>query len=1153
MSRTRKSWIACLAAVCLAALLAGAACLGGLFGNKAFAATTADDAVIFEDFEDAAVTEGEGGRKQVTSQIYSSAAAEMEIVTEKDGNKALKFMYAQAAANDDERALIIEKTDAVAWAPYIVSFYVKKAAAGDLSFRVRSGWPSNNYGEHRQINTAGTDEQGRPPMAMNAEGKGMLVTQVIPCDPGGLLRISVYPTTVSPGCGLIIDDILVEPYSAAPEGKVNEIANAGFTGWWDGAVWHFDNWQQPTAGSGFNGNWDPYCLSDGFSGYLGTSDGAPVQLTQSVTLKADTEYNFSIWVRKAYEAMKQVPHEKDVFSVKLVSGEEVVSHVDFRADLIGQDAFEQYIKLGGVLKTGAATDYTFVLEYDVPDAAEVPMSWRVMQIDEAVLYEADVRDELDLSEAQKSENVTLTDDPFSAVEGDKVLQADISSAAAEIVFPVTVTPGTLYTAYVDAQKLPGLDAVLNMVKPMNVRFSVETQADGQGETLAELTDTRQINKAIETLRLTFESGENTQLYLRVTVDALPDTEDAYIRNNCLIAFKNFAVQGVDSVQAGEDRSIQLHGTADVTVTAEYTGGISLDVTDRAEIVSQNTQAVTVEGNTLTGVGVGSSEITVTFEGKTDTFTVTVLDNVLSVDAGEDRSIALGNMGVLTATAGYEVGEDAVVTAQAQVVIADPSVLSYADGTFTALKVGSTLVTVHFGGQSDSFTVTVPEELVNITAPAQLSVPVGGSVSVTVTAHYNDGTSGDVSSSASLQADGGCVTAQGSTLTGVSEGTAEITVTYGQKTAKIAVRVTKAVASISAGEDCELATNATLPLAVTATLVDETSDAVPAASVSVDIEDGSVLSYADGVFTPLQAGETDVTVSYGGKTDTFTVTVYVKTLESIEIEGGDFTLEFGQSAELKVVGHYNDGDELPLSAVFGIREGEAVSINGSTVTAVRGGTAVIEAVSGGKSASVTVTVPKRVQSVAAGDAFTLNIGESRTLAVTVTYNDGTSAQVTDGVSVASQDDKLTVSGLSVTAAKAGEGKLTVTYGGQSATVIVTVANPVTALSVTAGEAKAGKDVALTITATYADGSTQTVTEGYTVASSDACIAVEGTAVRAEAEGTATLTVTYGGQSATVEVTVEGGGCGGSAVAVWPGLCALLLAAAAVLIAAKRKKA
>lgn len=1166
MTQFRNKAIAWIAVVMAAAVLLGLAGLYGLTGaRQAFAATTADDAVIFEDFEDAMITNA-NDRKTVSSNIYAPSTVDISIVEEATGNKALKFMFAPAAATDDlaisdTRALIIEKTDAVPWASYVVSFYVKKASSLDSTFRVRSGLPSNNYGEHRAISTAGTDENGRPPMAADSADQGMLVTQVIPCDPWGTLRISIYPTVASAGAGIVIDDILVEPYSVAPEGVENELLNPGFYGEWRdvGGTWQwvFDNWMQPTAGAAFNGNWDPWCLSDGFSGYLGTADGAPVQLTQNVTLEPDTEYNFSIWVKKAYTALSQVPHAQDVFSVKLVSGDNVVSKVDFQADMIGQDAFEQYVKLGGVLKTGEATDYTFVLEYDVPDPATgVPMSWRVMQLDDVALYKADTRTELDYDSATKTDNVTVADDAFSEIEGDQILQADISQGDAKIVFPITVEANKLYSACVDAQKLPGASAVLNMVKPMNVRFSVETAADGSGTTLAELTDTRKISKAIQTLELVFNSGDNTQLYLVVTVDGLPETEDQYILNNCLIGFKNFAfaLHDLETVSAGENRNIRLHGTTAVQAMANYTGGISLDVTGEAQIVSEQTDIVTVEGAVLTGVGVGTSTINVSYEGKTTSFTVTVLDNVLSVEAGEDRSIPLNQTGALTVTADYEVGENADVTAQAEVVIADPAIVSYESGTFTALKVGSTQVTVNFGGQSDTFTITVPKELSSVSAPAELTVPIGSEVSVTVTGHYNDGTSADVSAEAALSTESDKLTIGGNKLTGVAAGDAEVTVSYGGKQTTIAVSVTNELKSISAGEDRTVAMGSTCELVVTATYADDSTATIPTASVVVDIEDDAIVSYADGVFTPLQAGDTNVTVTYGGKTDTFKITVYVKTLTSIEITNGDLTLEFGKTAELEVIGRYNDGDSAPVNALFGIRSGSAVIVENGVVTAVRGGTAVIEASFGGQSDTIMVTVPKTVTGVSLGNAFELAVGENRTLSLTVTYNDGTSETVTEGITLSSKDDKLTVSGLTVTAAKSGEGQISVTYEGLTATVTVTVTNPVRSITVEAGAAKAGDPVTLTVKVKYADGSEQTITEGYTVTSSDAAVvSADGTSVRAEAAGTATLTVSYGGQSATVSVTVEEGGCGSALDAAWPALCIVLIVAAAACIIIQRKKA
>ena len=137
-----------------------------------------------------------------------------------------------------------------------------------------------------------------------------------------------------------------------------------------------------------------------------------------------------------------------------------------------------------------------------------------------------------------------------------------------------------------------------------------------------------------------------------------------------------------------------------------------------------------------------------------------------------------------------------------------------------------------------------------------------------------------------------------------------------------------------------------------------------------------------------------------------------------------------------------------------------------------------------------------------------IGESLDttgLALTATYSDGSTATVTEG---------FTVSGFSSTTA--GTKTVTVTYEGKTATFTVTVNTPtVTGISVKTQPAKTeywvGESLnttGLTLTATYSDGSTKTITEGFTVSG-----------FSSTTDGTKTVTVTYEGKTATFTVTVN----------------------------------
>ena len=131
-----------------------------------------------------------------------------------------------------------------------------------------------------------------------------------------------------------------------------------------------------------------------------------------------------------------------------------------------------------------------------------------------------------------------------------------------------------------------------------------------------------------------------------------------------------------------------------------------------------------------------------------------------------------------------------------------------------------------------------------------------------------------------------------------------------------------------------------------------------------------------------------------------------------------------------------------------------------------------------------------------------------MTVTAVYSDGNRKEITEGYQVTGYD-----------ANAVGEQTITVTYEGMEASFTVTVKEAETPaptlekIEVTAPaktEYVQGEELDLagmTVTAVYSDGSTKEIAEGYTVGGYDANVA-----------GPQTVTVTYGGKTASFTVTV-----------------------------------
>ena len=267
---------------------------------------------------------------------------------------------------------------------------------------------------------------------------------------------------------------------------------------------------------------------------------------------------------------------------------------------------------------------------------------------------------------------------------------------------------------------------------------------------------------------------------------------------------------------------------------------------------------------------------------------------------------------------------------------------------------------------------------------------------------------------------------------------------------------------------------------------------------------------------LTAGTSTITVTYSGKTTTFNVTVTAPsaTLSSISavFNSGNTTIHASDTLDslkqyLTVTATYSDSSTAAVA-------GANYTLSGTLTV----GTSTVTVTYSGKTTTFNVTVaadPVTLSSISAAfnsGATTIYETDSldslkQYLTVTATYSDSSTAAITG--------TNYTLSGT----LSEGTSTITVSYGGKTTTFNVTVADAasVTLSSISASLNLNGHTVYendtlddlrpyLTVTAAYSDSSTATITSAdYTLSGTLAA-------------GTRTITVGYGGQTATFTVTV-----------------------------------
>jgi len=387
--------------------------------------------------------------------------------------------------------------------------------------------------------------------------------------------------------------------------------------------------------------------------------------------------------------------------------------------------------------------------------------------------------------------------------------------------------------------------------------------------------------------------------------------------------------------------------------------------------------------------------------------------------------------------------DLVVTAYYDDGTSEPVTNYTLSGTLTA---GTSTITVSYRGKIDTFTVTVTASPVTLSSISASFNPGTATIYestildslkqyLTVTATYSDSSTATIASA-------------NYTLSGtLTVGTSTVTVTYSGKTTTFNVTVAAdpvTLSSISAVFNSGAATiydtdslnTLKQYLTVTATYSDSSTEIVASADYTLS-----------GTLT---VGTSIITVSYGGKTTTFTVTVTdASTLSSISAVFNQGSTVIYDTDSLNSLKQY-----LTVTATYSDSSTATISSNDYTLSGtLTVGASTITVSYGGKTATFNVTVtaaPVTLTSISAvlnlnntiirdGDALN---DLKQYLTVTAIYSDSSTAVV--------NANDYTLSGslaLSANEYDASQSTITVSFSGQTTTFVVTVHNAMTANRVT----------------------------------------------------------------------------------------------------------
>ena len=203
--------------------------------------------------------------------------------------------------------------------------------------------------------------------------------------------------------------------------------------------------------------------------------------------------------------------------------------------------------------------------------------------------------------------------------------------------------------------------------------------------------------------------------------------------------------------APNSASLMIGGAQQLTATGTYNDGSTANVTSSVSWSSSTPPVATVNATgEATAVAAGSSAITAALNGASGTATLTVLAKSLSgiSVAPSAANLAIGVTQQFTATGNYNDGSIANVTSLATWTSSSPAVAAInSTGLATGIAAGSSTIRASLSGFSSTAALTVATVTSILVSPASPTIAVDAVQQLTATAAYSNGSTADVSSSA----------------------------------------------------------------------------------------------------------------------------------------------------------------------------------------------------------------------------------------------------------------------------------------------------------------------------------------------------------------------------------------------------------------------
>jgi uncharacterized protein YjdB len=727
-----------------------------------------------------------------------------------------------------------------------------------------------------------------------------------------------------------------------------------------------------------------------------------------------------------------------------------------------------------------------------------------------------------------------------------ILRAFLLACLVSLISPafaqsVTVSPGTVAFG----NQADGTSSSVHKVTLRNGQKSAIT-VDSIGSNLADYTETNTCPQSPATLA----AGATCAISITFTPSAQGSRNatltvvDTGLSSPQLVTLTGTGTTPIlESIAVTPSASSVISAeTEQFTATGTYSDGSTQVLTTTAGWTSSSTSVATIGLHTglAKGIAAGTATITATSGKISGAATLTVTAAILTSIAVTPAtvSVAAGKTEQYKATGTYNNGTTGNITDSVTWSSSATSIATVSStGLATSAAPGSATITATSGTISGSATLTVTAAALTSIAvtPSTASIAPGSTQQFTATGTYSNGTSQNLTTTASWTSSSTSVATIGihtGLATGVAVGSATITATSGKITGSATLAVTPVLTSISISP-ASPAVAAGTPQQFTATgnYSDGSTQNLSSSATWSSSQTSVATIAAGGLASGVAVGTSTITATYGSITGSTALTVGQPVLVAIAVTPANPSFALGTTLQLAATGTYSDGSTLDLTATatWSSANSSVATVNGQGVAnGLAVGSAGVTATSGpiSGSANVTVTTATLISIAVTPAIPTLPQGVSQQFTATGTFGDGSTQNITGIVqwssSAATVATITPTTGLATSVAQ-GTATITATSGSASgsSTVTVTAATLVSiAVTPATSSIAPGTNVQFTATGTYTDGSTQNLTSAASWSSdtpATATINTEGLATSA-AQGTANISATSGSASGSSALTV-----------------------------------